>query len=52
MNKETDKKENIPGNMLKHLLWNRSMQVTFIVVYDFGAMIVETDDQSKPEEWR
>ena len=28
------------------------MQVPFIVVYDFGPMILEADDQSKPEEWR
>ena len=52
LTKETDKKGKVPGNTLKHLLQNRSMQVPFIVVYDFGAMILEADDQLKPEEWR
>ena len=52
LTKEIDAKERVPGNTLKHLLGNRSMQVPFIAVYDFGAMIVESDDQSKPEEWR
>ena len=50
LNKETDKKKKIPGNKLEHLLRDKSMQVSFIVVYEFEAMIAEIDDQSKPEE--
>ena len=50
LNKETDKKKKIHGNKLEHLLRDKSMQVSFIVVYEFEAMIAEIDDQSKPEE--
>ena len=52
LNKETDKKEKVAGDILKHLLQNKSMQLLLIVVYDFETMTVETDDPSKPEELR
>ena len=37
----------MPGNILKHSLLNKSLQPHLIVVYDFEAMIIETDFQSK-----
>ena len=40
LNKETDKKEKLPRNILKHLLQNKSMQLHLIVVYDFETMIL------------
>ena len=33
---KTDEKEKVPGNTLKYLLQNRSMQVPFTVAYDLG----------------
>ena len=38
--------------MLQHTLQNKSLQPSFIVVYNFETMIVDTDDQSKLEELR
>ena len=52
LNTEIDIKEKVPGNVLSHLLGNKSIQLPFTVIYDFETMIVETDDQSKPEELR
>ena len=49
-NKETNKKEKMPGNILKRLHSNKSTQFPFIVVYNFEAMTIETDDQSKAQE--
>ena len=42
----------VPENILKHLIRNKSIQPSFIVVYDFETMIAETDDQPKVEELR
>ena len=36
-------------NLLKHSLQNKSLQLPFIVVFDFETMIVETDNQLKLE---
>ena len=35
LNKETDKQEKVPGNILKHLLQDKSMQLIFSFIYDF-----------------
>ena len=40
----------IKSNILRYLLWSKSMQPLFIAAYHLETMIVEIDDQSKHEE--
>ena len=42
--------EEVPGDILKHILGNKSLQHHIFVTYGFKAMIVETDNKSKLEE--
>lgn len=48
LNKNNNKMEEVPGDILKHVLGNKSLQYHIFVAYDFKTMIVE--NKSKLEE--
>ena len=47
--KNTDKIKEVPGNILKHVRGNKSLQQETFIIYEFETKIVETDNKSKPE---
>ena len=48
LNKNNNKMEEVPGDILKHVLGNKSLQHHIFVAYDFKTMVVE--NKSKLEE--
>lgn len=50
LNKNNNKMEEVPGDILKHVLGNKSLQHHIFVAYDFKTMVVE--NKSKLEEFK
>ena len=50
LNKNNNKMEEVPGDILKHVLGSKSLQHHIFVAYDFKTMVVE--NKSKLEEFR
>ena len=49
LNKKTNKLKEKPGDIWRHLLWDKSLHFPIVAIYDFETVIVYTDDQSKLE---
>ena len=50
LSKNNNKMEEVPGDILKHVLGNKSLQHHIFVAYDFKTMVVE--NKSKLEEFK
>ena len=50
LNKNNNKMEEVPGDILKHVLGSKSLQHHIFVAYDFKTMVVE--NKSKLEEFK
>ena len=52
LNKDIAEMENVPGDIVKHSLLNKSLQSPFIVVLGFLAMIIETNNKKWQKKLR